>query len=286
MAKKDADTTAKSPSAGKSIGKKIVTILVTILVIALVGVTAFLVYRNNQASKATHAEFEAAQKDFATAETAYKEASQKLVNAEKDCEKSYQEYKLCPALTTALDEGEKEYAAVKETVDALSSESVDEMEKASETLKSSIETVQDLENKASDAVTTYEEDLLKAVQDEHDTLATEARTNLKEAKALLSASKDKTSDEELWDAYSRILDVHEKELSKQDSVKGDEPDTYISSSDILEVENAAIVSAMNHLKAIYENAPAEGASADASDKASPSESPSESQSPKDKKSDK
>lgn len=281
MVKKDADTTTKSASTAKSTGKKAVTILITILVIALVGVTAFLVYRNNQASKATHAEFEAAQKDFVAAETAYKEASQKLANAEKECEHSYQEYKLCSALTTARDEAEKEYSTVKETVDSLSSESVDEMEKASQTLKSSIETVQDLKNKANDAVTTYEDDLLTAVQNEHDALVTEARTNLKEAKALLSTSEGKTSDEELWNAYSRILDVHEKELNKQDGIKGDAPDTYIASSEILKVENAAILSAMNHLKAIYENAPAQSASSDASGEASPSPS----QSSKEEKSD-
>lgn len=269
MARKDADKTAKSSSAAQSTGKKAVTVLITIFVIALVGVTAFLVYRNNQASKATHAEFEAAQKDFVAAETAYKEASQKLANAEKNCENHYQEYKLCPALSKAFNEAEVEYSAVKEEVDALSSESIDEMEKASATLKSSIKIVQDLENKASDAVTTYEEDLLKAVQNKHDTLAAEARTNLKEAKALLSTSKDKTSDEELWDAYSRILDVHEKELNKQDGVKGDDPDTYIESSDILTVENAAIVSAMNHLKAIYENTPADSTSSSADSSESP-----------------
>lgn len=271
MAKKDIDTTTKSTPAGKSGksgGKKAITILVTILVIALVGVMAFLVYRNNQASKATHAEFEAAQKDFATAETAYKEALQKLANAEKSCENSYQDYKLCPALTKARDEVESEYTAVKEKVDALASESVDEMEAASTELKSSTETVQNLGNKASDAVTTYEGDLLKAVSDEHEALATEARTNLKEAKALLSTSNGKTSDEELWKAYSRILDVHEKELNKQDGVKGDNPDTYIASSNVLKVENAAIVSAMNHLKEIYENAPAGAVSPEASPSAS------------------
>ncbi|MBR5950762.1 MAG: hypothetical protein IKZ87_04940 [Actinomycetaceae bacterium] len=258
MGKKEANKVAKKSTEQTSAAgaKKAVTVLVAILVIVLVGVMSFLVYRNNQASKATHVEFETAQKDFSTAEAAYKEAEQGLASAQRTCEKTYTNYELCPALAKVHTEVNKEYAAVKEEVDSITTETVDEMEKASATLQTSTETVSELKGKANDAVATYEKDLLKAVTDEHNALATQVRTNLKEAKALLSTSKDKTSDEELWNAYSRILDVHEQELNKQDEVKGDNPDSYIASSEILKVENAAIISATNHLKEIYENQPA------------------------------
>ena len=48
------------------------TILIAVLVLVVIAVTAVLVYRNNQQSKATHAEFTATQDEFSASETSYK----------------------------------------------------------------------------------------------------------------------------------------------------------------------------------------------------------------------
>lgn len=250
MAPKDVEKGANATG----IRKNLRAIFIAVIVLVVVIVTSVLVYRNNQQSKATHAEFAAAQKEFATSETSYKESSQKLVNTADTCKKSYESYNLCSTLTQAHEDIAAGYSVVKEEVDTIDSNNEESLDDAIANLKSATSTIQELDRKASDAVTTYEESLLKAVQDEHSNLLDEARTNLKEAKALLSASEGKTSDEELWKAFSRILGVYEKELDKNAEVKDDDVDAHIASSEVLRVENAAIVSATNHLKSIYKGA--------------------------------
>lgn len=249
MAKKDTEKSAQSATRKKNPR----AILIAVLVLVVVAVTAVLVYRNNQQSKATHAEFAATQEEFGVSEKLYKQAAQNLVKTADECEKSYAQYNLCSTLATAHKEIEADYAAVKEEVDAIDSNNEESLDDAITKLKASVSTVKELESKANDSVASYEKSLLQSVQDEHSTLVDEVCTNLKEAKALLSVSEGKTSDEDLWKVFSSMLDVHSKEVDKNTDVKGEDVDAYIAASEILRVENAAIVSTMNHLKEIYDN---------------------------------
>ena len=95
MAQKDADKGANATAAKKNPR----AILIALIVLVVVVVTGILVYRNNQQSKATHAEFAAAQKEFGASEESYKKSSQNLDNMANACEKSYAAYDLCSGLT-------------------------------------------------------------------------------------------------------------------------------------------------------------------------------------------
>lgn len=253
MAQKKAQQTKSSRSATQTPArKKPLTVFVAVFVVVVLGVMVFLVYRNNQESKASHAEFAATQEDFKEAENSFKKASQGLVDTADECDKSYKDYGLCSSLRKTHKEIEDEYSAVKQEVESLDSSDVP---RASSTLKNSIVTVQGLERTANEAVTNYKESLLQAVKDEHAALVSEVYGNLKAAQALLSESQGKTSDEDLWTAFSRILELQARELPQQELVEGDDINAYISSTEKLRVENSAIISTTNHLREIYEKGP-------------------------------
>lgn len=260
-----------APNAGKPAKRGITRLLIPILVvIALVAAgIAWLVHSNNVQSKATHEEFAAAQTAFAKADTAYKETAQKLETQAGACAKSYEDYDVCPALVSASKEVEKEYGVVDKDVKAIDENAVDKMPEATQTLKAATSKVQELERRADKAIDDYEDALLKAVRDEHSDVMNTARTNLKEAKALLSTSKGRTSDADLWEAISKMLSVHERELDAQDGVKSSEPDEIIASTAIIKMESAAIESELAHLQEIYDSkaSPSASASASASEKA-------------------
>lgn len=179
--------------------------LIAVLVVAAGGGIGWLVHSNNVAQKATHAEFSDAQKAWEKADDSFQEASQKLKGAANGCAKAYGDYDVCPALVSTRDSVDSEYAKVEAEVNAIDASAVDKMPEATKTLQTATATVQDLERTADKAVDTYESDLLKAVREEHSTLLEQARTNLKEAQALLSTSEGRTSDADLWKPFLPCL---------------------------------------------------------------------------------
>lgn len=259
--RKSARTAAKTSSRGAAKGaaapparksKKNLAILVLVVIALLAAGIAWLVHSNNVQSKATHEQFAAAESAFRKADTSYKEAAQKLKTEANSCTKSYSAYDVCPALSNARTDIEKSYADVAKQVEAIDANAVDKMPEATQTYKTSTSTVQELERRAVKAVEDYSDALLEAVRKEHAEAMNEARTNLKEAKALLSTSEGRTSDVDLWKAISEMLAVHEKELDAQDKVSSDKPEEMIASTQIVRTESAAIESEMNHLNAIYD----------------------------------
>ncbi len=264
---------AKAPAAvptKRAWRRWIVPVFVVIVLVS--AAIAWLVHANNVQSKVTHEEFASAQKTFEKADVSYKEAAQKLKNEAGSCMKSYSEYDVCPALTAAHENVEKVYSEVVRKVDAIDPKAVDRMPEATQTYKEETSRLQDLERKAASAVEDYSAALLKAVRDEHSTAMNDARTQLKEAKALLSNSEGRTSDEDLWEAVKKMLSVHGKVLAEQEEVDSSDPDAVIEATKVVRTETAAIESEMSHLKAVYDakgtSSPGESESADSEAKES------------------
>ena len=233
------------------LGMKNLAILVLVVIALIAAGIGWLVHSNNVQSKATHEQFAAAESAYKKADTSYKEAAQKLKTESGACTKSYSDYDVCPALAKARTDIEKSYEDVSKQIGAIDASAVDKMPEATQTYKTSTSTVQELERRAVKAIEDYSDALLKAVSDEHAGAMNEARTNLKEAKALLSTSEGRTSDADLWNAISAMLAVHEKELEAQNEVSSDKPEEIIAATKVVRTESAAIESEMNHLKSIY-----------------------------------